>query len=425
MVLVLACNSLARGQEWARKMFEKTSHNFGTVVSHAKTEYRFRFKNLYVEDLHVAGVRTSCGCTTPEISKRDLKTYEVGEIIARFNTHAFTGHRSATVTVTFDKPFYAEVQLQVSGYIRGDIAVQPNVVNLGTVDEGQEVERHITVSANGRPNWQIVDVRSANSHFEVEPILRSRTAGQVLYDLKVTLKPDAPPGIIKEQLILVSNDNQSATFPVEVEGRVVPELTLTRDINFGPIAAGDKRTKVLSVRGRQPFKILSITANDDRISFRPLGEGAEARTNYQIPITFTADDRAGKVTEKLVIETDRGKSALTTTIRAEVRADPTTEPEAAEPEVQVTKPDQARNEALRLDTPEAPEDSSTAVVEEPASESSILAPSKKEEASAAAPPVVQRPRTAPRATANTSMPARSPSTEQRSRGGLRGFFGKR
>ena len=63
-------------QEWATKMFSVTSHNFGTVAKGSKTEYRFVFRNIYKEDLHVVGVRTSCGCTSPEVTKRDLKTHE-------------------------------------------------------------------------------------------------------------------------------------------------------------------------------------------------------------------------------------------------------------------------------------------------------------------------------------------------------------
>ena len=59
----------ASGQEWAEKMFSVTSHNFGTVAKGSKTEFRFIYRNLYEEDVHVSSVRTSCGCTQPAITK--------------------------------------------------------------------------------------------------------------------------------------------------------------------------------------------------------------------------------------------------------------------------------------------------------------------------------------------------------------------
>jgi hypothetical protein len=355
MMLVLFVGApAAHAQDWAKKMFTKTSHDFGTVVRGAKTEFRFPFKNIYVEDLHVASVRSSCGCTTPEVTKRDLKTYETGYIVATYNTHAFTGHRGATVTVTFDKPFYAEVQLQVIGNIRGDIVVQPNFVNLGTVNQGQPAERSITVTQTSRPNWKITDVRSANTNFEVDVIQRRRVAGQVSYDLKVKLKETAPAGFIKDQLILVSNDQQAATFPIDVEGRVVPELTINQLINFGSLDAGGKATKPLIVRGQKPFKILNVTCEDERFTFKLPDPGASPKTLYTIPVTFVADGKPGKISQKIVVQTDRGAAALpAVTAQAIVKSNITPSPEAAETSVS-TQPETSNDAGKAISTASRP-----------------------------------------------------------------------
>ena len=47
------------------------------------------------------------------------------------------------------------------------------------------------------------------------------------YDLQVFLKPDAPSGTISEQLTLLTNDQRSPEVPLDVEGRVVAELTVS------------------------------------------------------------------------------------------------------------------------------------------------------------------------------------------------------
>ena len=126
----------ASAQEWATKMFNITSHDFGTVAKGSKAQFRFQIKNIYEEDAHIAGVRSSCGCTTPQITKSDLKTFETAEIVAEFNTRDFQGHKTATLTVTFDKPFHAVVELHIAGFIRSDVVLQPGFVDLGTVDLG-------------------------------------------------------------------------------------------------------------------------------------------------------------------------------------------------------------------------------------------------------------------------------------------------
>ena len=43
-------------QDWARKMFDKTTHDFGVVARGAKAEYRFVIENIYEEDAHIKSV---------------------------------------------------------------------------------------------------------------------------------------------------------------------------------------------------------------------------------------------------------------------------------------------------------------------------------------------------------------------------------
>ena len=71
----------ASAQMWANKMFEATDHDFGVVARNSKQQFRFKLKNIYVEDVHIARVRSSCGCTSPIIEKRTLKTHESGTIL--------------------------------------------------------------------------------------------------------------------------------------------------------------------------------------------------------------------------------------------------------------------------------------------------------------------------------------------------------
>src|SRR5437764_536898 len=97
-LMALSLNvAAASAQDWAEKMFAETSHDFGAVARAAKVEHRFVLTNQYRDDVHIAGVRSSCGCTMPRIEKDTLKSREQGAIVAAFNTSAFSGQRSAQV----------------------------------------------------------------------------------------------------------------------------------------------------------------------------------------------------------------------------------------------------------------------------------------------------------------------------------------
>ncbi|MBI3837140.1 MAG: DUF1573 domain-containing protein [Planctomycetia bacterium] len=304
LVCLLAAESIGNAQEWANKMFNVTSHDFGTVARGAKAEFRFQIKNIYQEDAHIAGVRSSCGCMTPQITRSDLKTFQTAEIVAELNTRDFLGQKSPTLFVTFDQPFHAVVELHVTGFIRGDVVLQPGAIDLGTVDVGTEIEKKLQVIYAGREDWKIVDAKTADPNFEVEVTELGRGAGKVSYELLIRLTKTAPVGYIKDQLILVTNDARARELPVDMSGRVISEITISPTSLFmGTVHPGQTVTKKLLVRGKKPFKIIDVKCPDKSFEIET---SKEAKSVHVIPVVFTAGDDPGKVARKISIMTDQG-----------------------------------------------------------------------------------------------------------------------
>jgi len=311
--------SNSQAQEWAEKMFSSLEHDFGSVARGADTEHRFKIKNLYKEDIHIAGVRTSCGCTDPSITKDTLKTYEESELVARFNTTRFKGQHQATVTVTIDRPYFAEVRLIVKGYVRRDVVFSPGKVDFGTVPVGVEAERDVKLAYAGRDDWRITDIQSTNDHLEVVMNESSRGGGRVGYDLNVRLKPTAPAGYIDNELVVITNDSNMTRVPLAVEGRVQPQLTVSPSaIHLGVVKPGETVTKNLVVKGETPFKVLKVTCPDGSFTFQVDSESKKLRL---IPVIFKAGADPGKILEMIEIETDlQDLEAPSVTAQAEVSA---------------------------------------------------------------------------------------------------------
>lgn len=317
----------ASAQGWADKMFEKTDHDFGAVARGSDTVYKFQVKNIYKEDVHLQSVRSSCGCTTPSIEGNLIKTYGTGYVVAKFNTRTFQGLHSATLTVTIDKPFPAQVQLRVHGNIRGDIVFEPGSVDFGAVDQGQAVEKIVSVNYAGRAGWKIEDVRSASSNLEVELTERRRSGGSVGYDLLTRLKETATPGFFTEQLILVTNDVANPRVPLDVQGTVTAAVSVSpANLVFGNVPQGEKASKKMIVRGKKPFKIVSIGCDDPRFSF---STDEEARDRHIVEVTFTAGGETAPVHKSVAIATDLGETFRgACDAYATVVAPPAAEPEA-------------------------------------------------------------------------------------------------
>ncbi|MHC2070067.1 DUF1573 domain-containing protein [Bremerella sp. T1] len=303
--LVPLVASVGYSQEWANKMFKVRTHDFGAVAKGAKVYYEFEIENIYEETVHIASVRSSCGCTSPSIKNDTLKTWEKGAIVAKLNTDSFLGHKSATVTVTIDKPFYAEVQLNVSTNIRGDVVFEPGSVQFGNVQLGEASVAKVHVTQAGRSDWQITDVRSNDDYLGVDLKETNRGGGRVGYDLTVHLKDNAPVGFISSQLALITNDGSSRSVSLPVEGKVESPLNVSPSaLSLGELQPGEKTEAKLIVRAKKPFKITNVQCDSECFQFAALSE--EPKKLHFLPLTFTAGKDGGTVVKKITIETDLG-----------------------------------------------------------------------------------------------------------------------
>ena len=289
-------------QDWARKMFKVHEHDFGTVARGSEQKFRFEITNLYKEDVVIDSVRASCGCTIPSIEKQTIKSLESGAILATYNTKSFVGSRGATVTVTISKPFFAEVQLQIDGFIRGDVVFVPGKIELGNIKHGATVTQEVTVKYAGRSSWKITDVQCDKDYYEVEIIDRSLVANQVHYRLLIRLKPEAPVGYIKDDLVLITDDADKGKLKLAVTGNVIAPVTVSPvSMVLGTVPPGTQVIKRMVVKADQPFKITGVTADQDGFSFEV---SKEKKKVHLVPMTFVAPGEAAMINAIIRISTD-------------------------------------------------------------------------------------------------------------------------
>jgi hypothetical protein len=302
----------AFAEAWVAKMFSEQSHDFGNVARGSDTVYRFAAKNIYKEDVELVSVRSSCGCTSPSIEKKVLKTGEIGYVTAVFNTRTFTGLHGATLTVEVrwnhkGLKRRAETQLRVNGNIRGDVVFKPGAVKFDNVDQGKVSEQVVQVTYDGRSSWKIVDVRGVSTDLEVELTQKRRSAGRVMYDLLVRLKDSASAGYFNEQLVLVTNDEQYPRIPMHIAGRVVPEISVApAPLMLGEVEQGGQVSKKVLVRGKKPFRITSINSDaEDCFAFKTDNEAAP---RHFVEVVFDAKKQPGQVKQTIHIATDLGET---------------------------------------------------------------------------------------------------------------------
>ncbi len=267
--LILTTASSLSAQQWAQNLFKVREHDFGSIARGAKAEYVFEITNNLIPDVHIASVRTSCGCTSPSVAngKSLLKTYEQGGILAHLNSDTHLGQDHATLTVTFDRPQWAEVQLEIRAYVHTDVLMEPSAVEFGGVAQGKAAEKQVRLYRADLPGWQITSVSFSDPHLKGEIVPVARQGSQTWYDLKVFMDPKTPAGYINDHAVLTTNDPVIAQMPIQIDGLVRASVSVSpSDLFLGVVRAGEKVTRPLVVKADRPFRIKAIIG--DKGAFR-------------------------------------------------------------------------------------------------------------------------------------------------------------
>jgi Protein of unknown function (DUF1573) len=308
-LLALAAGAPAvSAQGWANKLFKnQVTHDFGTVAHGAQLFHRFPITNIYAVPLEIAQIRVSCGCTSATPSKKVLQPRESGYIDVSMDARRFKGAKSVTVHVTVGPTYVSTAELRVSANSRADVVFNPGQVNFGTVSHGHATSQTIDVEYAGALDWRITEVLARDTPFSIElrdlyPRQKTRSGWRVGYQVKVTLKPDAPVGPLKREFHLRTNDRSTPLIAVLVEANVEAALAvspnpLRLDGRIGQTVVG---RVVLRGRGQQNFRVLAIDG---------LGQGLEAEFgSTALPvqtITFKLKPgQPGDVQRSVVIKTD-------------------------------------------------------------------------------------------------------------------------
>jgi hypothetical protein len=292
----------AESSDWANRAFNNRHHNFGTVARAAKVEHVFEFTNPFNQTLHVSGVRASCGCTTPIVLTQSVKPGEKGQIMARFNTRSFLGQRGATLTVVFDRPRYGEAQLRVDGYVRKDVVCNPGEIAFGTVAAGKTAVKRVDIQYSGQPNWKILGAESPIPGLDLTVEETSRQGGRVGYVLTATYTPNSKAGYLQGDIQLKTSDSGRGSVPLQFSGKVVEPISASPSpMLLGSLPPNTTLEKKLILRGEEPFRVVSVQSNDDRVQ---CDFDDQAKKLHIIPVRLASGSSSQPIDCLLEITTD-------------------------------------------------------------------------------------------------------------------------
>ncbi len=304
----------AQTGEWADKLFAKsgTSHNFGNVPRGALLHHRFTLTNIYAVPLTITGTRVSCGCVDVKPSTQVIGPKETASIDITMDGRRFIGPKVVNIYISVGPQFISTATLQVSANSRADVVFNPGQVNFGVVPAGQSPTQTIDVEYAGVLDWRINGIAQHNYPLDVKYRELYREVGRVGYRLQVTLKNDAPPGSLKAELLLQTNDPASLLVPVLVEGNVQAALTIAPSLVKFDGKPGDtvSRKVVVNGNGQKPFRILQVEGMPEGL----LADFASTPAAVQVLTLTWKPTQPGLLKGQLLIKTDLDGGAATSLV---------------------------------------------------------------------------------------------------------------
>jgi hypothetical protein len=323
-VLLVPAGMAVAQSSWSDRLFDTTSHDFGNVARGAKLKKRFRTTNRLNRTVHIYDVRTSCRiCSVADLAKRTLLPGESVELLVTMDTIGYTGDRSVSITVKFDRPYFGETRLTLRCYSRSDVVIDPGIVDFGVVKKGQKAEVKVRIEYAGDASWRISDAMCTNQHVRVDlkEVRRERSQlgpyFEVEYQLIASLSPEIPAGSIFDRIVLTVNDPFNKTLELVVQGTVQADFSLSSTrLDFGKVPQGAAAKKQLIVRGVRPFAIKEVKTAGGPFHVKV---SHEVRRIHFLEVSLEPTEKLGKVEQRIELILDvPGEPPLTLTACAEV-----------------------------------------------------------------------------------------------------------
>lgn len=230
-VLLFASGATAAAKK-ARAVFRETSHDFGRVKQGEVLVHEFVFKNDGDEPLIIERVETTCGCTAALLSEQKIEPGKEGRVKATFDTTGYSGRLTRYVILVsndFEKK-RRELALTVNIEVPPSAKIELDQYNIdmGLSLEGESPVAKIKVKSVGERELQV-----EMSHEEIrffsggKPLtfpLRIKAGDS--REVELRFAPQARTGLLRDYVLIKSNDPVRSTWSVYVNRYVVTRKEL-------------------------------------------------------------------------------------------------------------------------------------------------------------------------------------------------------
>jgi hypothetical protein len=212
--------------------FKETSWDFGRVKQGELLSHEFIFSNEGDATLIIQKVTTTCGCTAALLSAEKVPPGREGKIEVKFDTRGYGGQVNKLLFVDSNDPNQARQQLQVTADIETPpaprIELDPYNYDAGLVVENEGIVANLKVMNKGELELKVeFNHRSATYASGGRPVsLPLKIAAGKEVTVEVRIPTQDRTGVVREYLLIKSNDPMRTTLSLYITGYIVSKEKL-------------------------------------------------------------------------------------------------------------------------------------------------------------------------------------------------------
>ena len=147
--------------------FESEIMDFGDVGPKSVHNFEYKFKNVGDEKLIISDVQSTCGCTVPDLAKKEYEPGEEGVIKVRYTAPAREGNTAKKLYVISNDVVNKRRGLLIKSNTVLKVSATPKTQELSLVDENAGMAQVVLKSEDGQ-EFAVIGVESAGNSVEIE-----------------------------------------------------------------------------------------------------------------------------------------------------------------------------------------------------------------------------------------------------------------
>lgn len=236
------------------------------------------------------------------LSEKVIPPKDEGRIQVTFSPGKRKGRTSQSITVTSNDPDEPLLILRIEGMIKQAVIVKPNRLDFGNVIIGDSPSRKLTVFPAKGEELKVREVESGSEHLRIK---LSKISEEGVYQIDVTLGPEAPFGRLNERLIIYTDNERQPVVDVLVTANIKGDIVVTpKRLSLNVQKGEEFQSPSINITkvGQGKLKVFNVESNKEFI--KPELQPLEHGKRYRVALKVGPNAPVGWTQGLITIQTD-------------------------------------------------------------------------------------------------------------------------